>query len=173
MASSGFWERLSASLQSGREWESPAVEEFPSHTRRGPMAVWMLADGVTILAAATAAVFYRLHTVSLAGANSFWTEAVSPRHPLSIPLALICGFMLAVITSSRRMHLYEPLRLGSFFREQRLSAQACLSSGLLLTGALYLMHAPDVPRSIVLPAQWSTARSSAARRARASGRARR
>lgn len=114
------------------------------------MTVWMVADGVTILAAAGAAAFYRLHTVSLAEADSFWTGEVFPRHPLSIPLALVCGFMLAVITSSRRMHLYEPLRLGSFFREQRLSAQACFSSGLLLTGALYLMHAPDVPRSIVL-----------------------
>jgi exopolysaccharide biosynthesis polyprenyl glycosylphosphotransferase len=149
MASTGFWERLSASLQSGRERESPAVEEF-SHTRRGSIAVWMFADGVTILAAAAAAAFYRLHTVSLAEAHSFWTGTVFPTHPLSIPAALVCGFMLAVITSSRRMHLYEPLRLTSFFREQRLSAQACFSSGLLLTGALYLTHAPDVPRSIVL-----------------------
>ena len=44
-------------------------------------------------------------------------------------------------------------------REQRLSAQACLTAGLLLTGALYLMHAPNVPRSIVLhcvgPWGWS------------------
>lgn len=114
------------------------------------MAVWMFADGVTILAAAAAAAFYRLHTISLAEAHTFWTGTVFPTHPLSIPAALVCGFMLAVITSSRRMHLYEPLRLTGFFREQRLSAQACFSSGLLLTGALYLLHAPDVPRSIVL-----------------------
>jgi exopolysaccharide biosynthesis polyprenyl glycosylphosphotransferase len=114
------------------------------------MAVWMFADGVTILAAAAAAAFYRLHTVSLAEVHTFWTGTVFPTHPLSIPAALVCGFMLAVITSSRRMHLYEPLRLTGFFREQRLSAQACFSSGLLLTGALYLTHAPDVPRSIVL-----------------------
>jgi FlaA1/EpsC-like NDP-sugar epimerase len=28
--------------------------------------------------------------------------------------------------------------------------QACLTSGLLLTGTLYLVHAEDIPRSIVL-----------------------
>jgi exopolysaccharide biosynthesis polyprenyl glycosylphosphotransferase len=114
------------------------------------MAVWMVADGVTILAAAGVAAFYRLHTVSLAQANSFWTGVVFPSHPVGILIALLLGFMLAVITSSRRMRLYEPLRLNGFFREQRLSAQACFGSGLLLTGTLYLIHAPNVPRSIVL-----------------------
>src|SRR5208283_3185897 len=34
--------------------------------------------------------------------------------------------------------------------EQRLSAQACLTSGLLLTGALYLVRADSIPRGIVL-----------------------
>ena len=34
--------------------------------------------------------------------------------------------------------------------EQRMSAQACFTSGLLLTGALYLVHADDIPRGIVI-----------------------
>jgi len=34
--------------------------------------------------------------------------------------------------------------------EQRLSVQACFTSGLLLAGTLYLVHANDIPRSIVL-----------------------
>jgi exopolysaccharide biosynthesis polyprenyl glycosylphosphotransferase len=34
--------------------------------------------------------------------------------------------------------------------EQRLNLQACLTSGLLLTGTLYLVHAEDIPRTIVL-----------------------
>jgi exopolysaccharide biosynthesis polyprenyl glycosylphosphotransferase len=48
------------------------------------------------------------------------------------------------------MHLYTPSRLTNFLHEQRLSAQACLTSGLLLTGALYLVHANDIPRGIVI-----------------------
>jgi exopolysaccharide biosynthesis polyprenyl glycosylphosphotransferase len=41
------------------------------------------------------------------------------------------------------------MRLTNHLQEQRLSAQACLVSGLLLTGTLYLIHAEAVPRSIV------------------------
>jgi exopolysaccharide biosynthesis polyprenyl glycosylphosphotransferase len=40
--------------------------------------------------------------------------------------------------------------LTSFLHEQRLSLQACFTSGLLLTGTLYMIHADDIPRSIVL-----------------------
>ena len=47
-------------------------------------------------------------------------------------------------------HLYSPKRLSSFLHEQRLSVQACFTSGLLLTGTLYLVHAEDIPRGIVL-----------------------
>ena len=46
--------------------------------------------------------------------------------------------------------MYTPIRLTSFLHEQRLSVQACLYSGLLLTGTLYLIHAEDIPRTIVL-----------------------
>jgi exopolysaccharide biosynthesis polyprenyl glycosylphosphotransferase len=52
--------------------------------------------------------------------------------------------------TSRRLHLYYPTRLNSFLHEQRLSVQACFTSGLLLTGTLYLVHAADIPRGIVL-----------------------
>ena len=51
--------------------------------------------------------------------------------------------------TSRQLHLYTPSRLPSFLYEQRLSAQACFTSGLLLTGALYLVRADSIPRRIV------------------------
>jgi len=69
---------------------------------------------------------------------------------MGILLALLCGFCFTLIATSRRMHLYTPARLTNFLHEQRLSAQACLTSGLLLTGALYLVHANDIPRGIVI-----------------------
>jgi FlaA1/EpsC-like NDP-sugar epimerase len=69
---------------------------------------------------------------------------------MGILLALLCGFAISLIMTSRRLHLYTPTRLTSFLHEQRLSVQACFTSGLLLTGTLYLVHAEDIPRSIVL-----------------------
>jgi exopolysaccharide biosynthesis polyprenyl glycosylphosphotransferase len=64
--------------------------------------------------------------------------------------ALLCGFTFTLLVTSRRLHLYTPARLSNFLHEQRLSMQACFTSGLLLTGVLYLIHAEDIPRSIVL-----------------------
>jgi exopolysaccharide biosynthesis polyprenyl glycosylphosphotransferase len=52
--------------------------------------------------------------------------------------------------TSRRLNLYSPTKLSNAFLEQRLNAQACLTSGLLLTGTLYLVHAEDISRAIVL-----------------------
>lgn len=69
---------------------------------------------------------------------------------MSLLLALVCGFAVVLIITSRRMQLYNPTRLTSFLHEQRLSVQACLATGLLLTGTLYLLHGTDIPRSIVL-----------------------
>jgi hypothetical protein len=56
----------------------------------------------------------------------------------------LCGFTIALIITSRRLHLYSPMRLASFLMS-RLSVQACFTSGLLLTGTLYLVHAEDIP----------------------------
>ncbi|MGD0547827.1 MAG: sugar transferase, partial [Terracidiphilus sp.] len=56
----------------------------------------------------------------------------------------------SLIVISRRLNLYSPTRLSNVLQEQRLSIQACLTSGLLLTGTLYLLHAEDISRAIVL-----------------------
>jgi exopolysaccharide biosynthesis polyprenyl glycosylphosphotransferase len=69
---------------------------------------------------------------------------------MGILLALLCGFTFALIMTSRRMHLYTPERVTNLLHEQRLSAQACFTSGLLLTGTLYVVHANDIPRGIVI-----------------------
>jgi exopolysaccharide biosynthesis polyprenyl glycosylphosphotransferase len=69
---------------------------------------------------------------------------------MSVLLALLCGFTFALIMTSRRYHLYTPIRLTSHLHEQRLSVQACLYSGLLLAGTLYLIHAQDISRGVVL-----------------------
>src|SRR6266567_626732 len=65
-------------------------------------------------------------------------------------IGLSCGFAFVLVMTSRALHLYTPIRITSFLHEQRLSVQACFTSGLLLTGALYLVRAEDIPRRVVL-----------------------
>jgi exopolysaccharide biosynthesis polyprenyl glycosylphosphotransferase len=110
----------------------------------------MVLDGVTILGAALLATLYELHTGPVAGAKGFWHGTLIHGRSMGILLALLCGFTVALIVISRRLQLYSPTRLTGFLHEQRLNVQACLTSGLLLTGTLYLVHAADIPRSIVL-----------------------
>jgi exopolysaccharide biosynthesis polyprenyl glycosylphosphotransferase len=110
----------------------------------------MTLDGITVLGAAIVATLYKVHTGPVASAEGFWRGTLIHGRSMGILLALLCGFTIALMVISRRLHLYDPTRLASFLHEQRLSAQACFTAGLLLTGTLYLVHAEDIPRSIVL-----------------------
>jgi exopolysaccharide biosynthesis polyprenyl glycosylphosphotransferase len=110
----------------------------------------MTLDGITILGAAVLATLYEFHMGPVAGAQGFWRGTLIYGRSMSILLALLCGFTITLMMTSRRLHLYTPIRLTSILHEQRLSVQACLTSGLFLTGTLYLIHAEDIPRSIVL-----------------------
>ena len=149
MATSDFWERVSSSVSSPSEW----VDGMAGDSVRGSWGtskVWMVLDGITILGAAVLATLYELHTGPLAGAKGFWHGTLIHGRSRGILLALLCGFAIALMLTSKRLHLYSPTRLTGFLHEQRLSVQACFTSGLLLTGTLYLVHADDIPRSIVL-----------------------
>jgi len=116
----------------------------------GKGSYWIVLDVVTIVIAATLATLYKMRAAPLAGARGLWHGTLVSGRSTGILLALLCGFTFALIMTSRRLHLYTPVRLSSFLREQRLSVQACLYSGVLLAGTLYLIHADDIPRSIVL-----------------------
>ncbi|MGP8251734.1 MAG: sugar transferase [Terracidiphilus sp.] len=117
---------------------------------RGTVKLWMALDILTVIGAATLATMYERHTGPLAGARGLWHGTLFRGSSRWILLGLLCGFIFALVITSRRLNLYAPTRLASFLHEQRLSLQACFTSGLLLTGALYLFHADDIPRSIVL-----------------------
>jgi len=129
---------------------APGREKGFATASRGMSKRWMLLDVITILGAAVLAALYELHTGPLAGAKRFWHGTLIYGRPMWILLALLCGFAVALIATSSRLHLYSPMRLGSILHEQRLSAQACFASGVVLTGTLYLIHADDIPRRIVL-----------------------
>jgi exopolysaccharide biosynthesis polyprenyl glycosylphosphotransferase len=110
----------------------------------------MIADAMTVLLSATVALVYDRHTGSVAGVRDFFHGTLIRGRSLGVLLALLSGFTVALILVSRRLHLYTPRRLASVLHEQAASVRACFTAGLLLTGTLYLIHAQDIPRSVVL-----------------------
>jgi len=111
---------------------------------------WIVLDLITIVASVVVASIYKFRAGPVAEARGFWHGTLIHGRSMGILLVLLIGFAVALIMTSRRLHLYTPVRLSSFLHEQRLSIQACFTSGLLLTGTLYLIRAEDIPRSIVL-----------------------
>lgn len=149
MATSDFWQKISSSVSSSPEW-SGGMAADSARGSWGTAKFWMVLDAITVVGAAALATLYELHTGPVAGARGFWQGTLIQGLSRGILLALLCGFTVALLFTSRRLNLYSPTRLYSFLHEQRLSVQACLTSGLLLTGTLYLVHATDIPRSIVV-----------------------
>jgi exopolysaccharide biosynthesis polyprenyl glycosylphosphotransferase len=149
MAASEFWQRMSVTVSASPEW---AGESTVSSARspQGKVRLWMLLDLVTVLGAAVVATTYERHMGPMRGAEEFYNGTLFHGRSMGILLALMCGFTISLIITSKRLRLYSPVRLASFLHEQRLSVQACITSGLLLTGTLYLLHGEDIPRSIVL-----------------------
>ena len=147
MATSQFWQRVSETLSPSSEMNSGGAAEIALRGTRGGIRVWMTMDALTVLLAAVLATLYEFHTGPLTGAKDFWHGTLIQGRPVGILLALFCGFTLALLMISRRLNLYEPMRLTSILLEQRFSLQA---SGLLLTGTLYLLKAEDISRGVVL-----------------------
>jgi exopolysaccharide biosynthesis polyprenyl glycosylphosphotransferase len=148
MATSEFWQRVSASVSSP-EWARGASGP-QTRNARGTSKLWMLLDAVTVFAAAIVATWYEFNLSPIAEVRSFWRGTLIRGRSMDILLALMCGFIVSLIITSRRLHLYSPARLGGYLHEQRLTVQACFTAGLLLTGTLYLVHAADIPRRIVV-----------------------
>jgi len=149
MASSDFWQRLAASPSFSTEWASEAADR-PRRSSQGKVKIWMFLDVLTVLAAAVITTIYERHTGPVVGARAFYQGTLFHGRSMWILLALVSIFATALLVTSRRLNLYSPARMSSFLHEQRLSVQVCLTSGLLLTGTLYLLHAEDIPRRVVL-----------------------
>lgn len=149
MATSDFWQRVSASVSSSLE-RAGGFEVSAPRAVRGTTKLWMLMDALTVVFAAVAATLYRLDSSPMDATRRFWHGTLIRGGTVEIELALLGGFIAALILTSRRLQLYTPTRLNGFLHEQRLSTQACFTSGLLLMGALYLLHAGNISRAIVL-----------------------
>jgi exopolysaccharide biosynthesis polyprenyl glycosylphosphotransferase len=149
MTISDFWQNISASFGTVQY----RVETTPADVSRswhGTVKLWMIADAITVLISAMLALVYERHTGDVAGGRDFVHGTLIRGRSLWVLLALLGGFTFALIIVSRRLHLYTPRRLASVLHEQGASVRACFISGLLLSGTLYLIHAQDIPRSVVL-----------------------
>lgn len=149
MATSDFWQRVSASMAPPSDWVTDAAGASP-RTSQGKVKLWMLLDFLTVLVSAILATIYERHTSPVVGARAFYNGTLFYGRSMWILLGLVCWFATALVITSRRLHLYTPTRLSSFLHEQRLSVQVCFTSGLLLTGTLYLVRAEDIPRRVVM-----------------------
>lgn len=110
----------------------------------------MILDALTVFGAALVAAIIELHTSPIAGVRGFWRGTLIHGQSMGILTGLLVGFTATLIVISRSFHLYTPTRVANHLHEQRLSIQACLISGLLLTGTLYLIKAEEIPRSVVI-----------------------
>src|SRR5664279_4121969 len=140
MASSEFWQRVSASVTSP-EWVGGATGNSTRSTTTSSSTHWMWLDAFTVLGAAVVATLWEIHAYPLDGVKEFFRGTLIRGSSVGVLLALLCGFTLSLIITSRRLNLYHPTRLTGFLNEQRLTVQACFTSGLLLTGTIYLIHA--------------------------------
>jgi exopolysaccharide biosynthesis polyprenyl glycosylphosphotransferase len=122
----------------------------PAGRSLGQPCLWMVLDGITVLASTTFATLYARHVDPVVGAKDFWHGTLIYGRSMGILLAFVCGFCITLILSSQWLHLYTPRRLSGILQEQKLNIQACFTAGLLLTGALYMIKAEDIPRRIVL-----------------------
>jgi exopolysaccharide biosynthesis polyprenyl glycosylphosphotransferase len=150
LAVSDISQIVHGSLRSTEQSKEIAVAGSPLGVLSSKGGYWIILDLVTVVISATIAIVYKFDASPVAEVKGFWHGTLIHGRSMSVLLALLCGFSFALIVTSRRYHLYTPIRLTGILREQRLSAQACLYSGLLLAGTLYLIHAEDISRSVVL-----------------------
>jgi exopolysaccharide biosynthesis polyprenyl glycosylphosphotransferase len=148
MATSDFWQKVSASVSSP-EWAT-GVTSPAHHPADRASRLWMVLDALSVLVSATIATLISFRIGLVVGARQFWHGTLIAGSSMGLLLALLGGFIVALILISRQMNLYSPTRLGGFLNEQRLTVQACFTAGLLLTGALYVIHVTEIPRAIVL-----------------------
>ncbi len=75
-----------------------------------------------------------------------WHPTVWAGHDFPIPPGYLVFFVAALLIINRRDGLYGPPQAQGSLNEQRKTIQACLGTGLLLCGGLYLMHNSTISR---------------------------
>ncbi len=144
MASSALWTAPRASADGSRSGSNRAISGARDVAR-----IWIIWDALTAGGAAVLAMLIRFHMGLVASAEHFSHETLIRGGSVGLLLAILAGFILVLLVTNQRFHLYSPRLLGGLVHELSLTIQACVISGLLLTGSLYVLRANQVPREIV------------------------
>lgn len=110
-------------------------------------AIMMAEDVLAVLFALCLASVFRFDlspTEWLHRQPTLWSGHDFPIHP-----GYLVFFVAALLIINRRDGLYGPLQAQGSLNEQRKTIQACLGTGLLLCGGLYLMHNSTISRVFV------------------------
>lgn len=148
MASSNLIRELTGSLRKAGMGGMAAAEGGPRREGRALVssALMMIHDVGAVLVALLASLYLVAHTPS-SGIRHLMSGAGISK---SGGLAYLVWFIVMLLVVSWHYGLYGPLQLSSFLHEQRMTAQACLTAGLLLSGGLYLTEGYHVSRPLVL-----------------------
>jgi exopolysaccharide biosynthesis polyprenyl glycosylphosphotransferase len=110
--------------------------------------VWASLDLITVAVAAVMALRIRMQTPEVHPALSLIPSVLKTTPDMWV--LYIAWFGVVLCFFARSYGLYGPIQNRSGLHEQRMTVQATLVAGLLLCGALYIGHAGDVPREVVL-----------------------
>jgi exopolysaccharide biosynthesis polyprenyl glycosylphosphotransferase len=111
-------------------------------------ALMMTHDVVAVLFALLVSLYLVSHTVPATSGIRHLMSGVGIS--TSGGLGYLAWFIVMLLVVSWHYGLYGPLQLRTTLHEQRMTAQACLTAGLLLSGGLYLTEGYHVSRSLVL-----------------------
>lgn len=114
------------------------------HSSRTATGLWILSDIATIGILAILSIYLRRNT-----------SIFQPWHPTALadqwPFFLyLGGFAIVLVVISRARGLYGPLQSLGGLREQSLTVESCILSGLILSGALYFTYAQSISRAVVI-----------------------
>ena len=150
MASSDLIRDLTSSERKTRVVAMAAAEGSSRRAGRAIVssALMMTSDVVAVLLAVIVSLYLGAHTPSATSGFGHLMSGVGIS--TSGGLGYLVWFIVTLLVVSWHYGLYGPLQLRSALHEQRMTAQACLTAGLLLSGGLYLTEGYHVSRSLVL-----------------------
>ncbi len=152
MADPGFVQSFQAMSSRGRpvvvgdSSRSAAKQVWTRHLKA--TLFWVSIDILSVLIAA--AVSIREWIGPLVGQESVSHKVGMLADARMLSAGYLLWFIAALIIVSRRMHLYAPIEARNTLHDLRLSIQACLTAGLLLSGALYVSRGEVISRGVVL-----------------------
>jgi hypothetical protein len=150
MASSDLIRDLSVSDRQSKVVGMVAAQGDPRRASRAIIssALMMTSDVFAVLIALVVSLYLAGHAPPAPAGMRYLVPSVGISTFGSV--GYLIWFIVTLLVVSWHYDLYGPLQLRSALHEQRMTAQACLTAGLLLSGGLYVTEGYRLSRSVVL-----------------------